>query len=153
MNDSDLETTYRLHLHRTIKASADQAFHAMADPDQLVRWFTTEAHTDLKKGGAYSNARGDRGVFLEIANPTRLTFTWDNPEHCPGSVVTLTFRNASRERVLVRLLHRELRSPAEVDHMRERWQWTLTNLKLFLEENRTISLEEWRQMSRPRGRE
>lgn len=149
--NADAERTYRLHLHRTIKASAEQAFRALTEPEQLSRWFTTDAQVDLRKGGEYSNSEGDRGRYLEIHPPTRLTFTWDNPEHCPGSIVTLTFRDVARERVLVRLLHRELKSEADVDHMREGWQWALTNLKYYLEEGRTITFEEWRELPRKRG--
>jgi uncharacterized protein YndB with AHSA1/START domain len=149
--ENESAPTYRLHLHRTIKATAEQAFRAFADPEQLSQWFTKEAHSDLQKGGAYSNADGDRGTYLDINAPTRLTFTWDNPEHCPGSIVTLTFRDAAKGRVLVRLLHRELKSAADVDHMREGWQWALTNLKYFLEESRTITFEEWQQLPRRKG--
>ena len=139
---------YRLHLHRTIKASAEEAFRAVTDAGLLSRWFTTNAQVDLQKGGAYSNGDGDCGVYLDVTPPTRVTFTWENPRHCPGSIVTLTFRNVARERVLVRLLHRDLKSQEEVDHMREGWQWALTNLKLFLEENRTITFEEWKEQKK-----
>ena len=66
--------------------------------------------------------------------------------------MTLTFRDVAKERVLVRLLHRELKSAADVDHMREGWQWALTNLKLFLEEGRTITFEEWQQLPSKPGR-
>ncbi len=140
------EGTYRLHLHRTIKASANAAFGAFTDPALLLRWFTAQAEVDLRKGGKYSNADGDQGEYLEVDPPRQLTFTWDNPQHCPGSIVTLTFRDAAKERVLVRLLHRELKSAADVDHMREGWQWALTNLKLFLEAGQTITFDEWRQL-------
>lgn len=151
MNDLVPKTTHRLHLHRTIKASAEQAFRAFSDPELLTRWFTTDAQVDLRKGGEYANADGDRGAYLDIHAPTRLSFTWNNPQHCPGSIVTLTFRDVARGRVLVRLLHRELKSEAEVDQMREGWQWALTNLKYFLEEGRTITFEEWQQSSKRRG--
>jgi uncharacterized protein YndB with AHSA1/START domain len=143
--EKDPDRTHRLHLHRTINASAERAFHACTDPEALSQWFSRDAQVDLQKGGAYSNADGDSGAFVEIAPPNRVTFTWDNPEHCPGSIVTLSFRDASRERVLVRLIHRDLRSEEEVNHMREGWQWALANLKLFLEEGRTITFEAWQQ--------
>ena len=137
--------THRLHLHRTIKASAEDAFRAFTDPELLSRWFTTNAQVNLQKGGRYSNADGDQGEFLEVDPPRQVTFTWDNPGHCPGSIVTITFRNTARDRVLVRLLHRELKSEDEVGHMREGWQWALTNLKFLLEEGRTITIEDWQQ--------
>ena len=146
------EGTHRLHLHRTIKASAAEAFRAFTDADLLSHWFTTRAEVEARKGGRYRNADGDQGEYLEVNPPHQLTFTWDNPQHCPGTIVTLTFRDVAKERVLVRLLHRELKSAADVDHMREGWQWALTNLKLFLEEGRTITFEEWQQLPSKLGR-
>jgi len=146
------EGTHRLHLHRTIQASAAEAFRALTDPVLLSQWFTTRAEVDLRKGGRYHNADGDQGVFLEVDPPRQVTFTWENPEHCPGTIVTLTLRDAARGRVLVRLLHRRLASPADVDHMREGWQWALTNLKLFLEEGTAITFEDWQKLTnRSRG--
>ncbi len=139
---------FRLHLHRTIKTSSAEAFRAVTEAELLSRWFTTSAEVDLRKGGQYSNADGDQGKYLEVDPPRQVTFTWDNPGHCPGSVVTLTFRDAAKGRVLVRLLHRALKSADEVNHMREGWQWALANLKLFLEEGRTITFEDWQTQSR-----
>jgi uncharacterized protein YndB with AHSA1/START domain len=143
--EKDPNRIHRLHLHRTINTTAQQAFRALTDPEILSQWFTKDAQVDLQKGGAYSNADGDRGVFLEAVPPQRVTFTWDNPRHCPGSIVTVTIREASRGRVLVRLIHRDLKSEEEVNHMREGWQWALSNLKFFLEEGRTMTFEAWQQ--------
>jgi len=77
--ENETAPTYRLHLYRTIKASAEQAFRAFTDPELLFRWFMTSAQTDLRKDSQYSNADGDRDTYLEINAPNRLTFTWDNP--------------------------------------------------------------------------
>lgn len=147
MPEQEVTSTHRLHLNRTIKTSAEQAFRAFTDPGQLSRWFTTRAVVDLRVGGSYLNADGDCGKYLEINPPTQLTFTWDNPEHCPGSILTLTFDDAAPGQVLVKLLHHDLKSEDEVNHMREGWEWALTNLKLFLEEGKTITYEDWQKLT------
>ena len=145
------EVSFRLHLHRTIKATAEAAFRACSDAELLARWFTTRAQVDLQTGGKYSNADGDCGTYLSIEPPHLLSFTWENPRHCPGSIVTLTFRDVARGRMLIRLLHRDLKSADEVNHMRDGWQCALTNLKLFLEEGKTITFEDWQKLPRKRG--
>ncbi|MGD8395089.1 MAG: SRPBCC domain-containing protein [Candidatus Eiseniibacteriota bacterium] len=138
--------TFELGMQRTIRASRTAAFEAFTAADQLGTWFTRRAEVDLRVGGAYENADGDRGTFLAIERPRRLRFTWDNPQHCPGTMVEVTFEaaeTASRGTVVVRLRHRKLRSREDRESMLEGWSWALDSLRSYLETGRPITHEAW----------
>ena len=75
----------------TIKASAEQIFEALTDPDQRIKWWgakgrfqTTHMESDLRPGGRWSMrgiGMGGRpfnvvGEYRSIERPHLLVFTW-----------------------------------------------------------------------------
>lgn len=134
---------HALHLESAIAAPRAEAWRAFTDAGALSTWFTTGAEVDLRPGGAYRNGDGDRGEFLAVEAPRHLRFTWDNPGHCPGTVVDVSFEEAGDGGTLVRLAHEGLESAEAAGHMREGWEWALANLGLWLEEGRTVTFEAW----------
>lgn len=131
-------------VQRTIAAPAEAVYAALTEPTQLSRWFTQEAQGDLRVGGGYRNADGDRGEYLVLDPPRRLRFTWENPDHCPGTVVQADIASKGPSKATVRLEHAKLPDRKGFDDMKEGWGWALDNLKSFLETGETVDFEVWR---------
>jgi uncharacterized protein YndB with AHSA1/START domain len=135
-----------LMLEKVIGSSIEKAFEAFTNPDILSRWFTKSASADLRVGGRYSNADGDHGKFLALDPPRRLTFTWENAAHCPGTVVNVFF-SGSKENpehgIRVTLEHSGLAGEKEYGDMKSGWSWALDSLKSFLETGKPITHEVW----------
>ncbi|MCC6158159.1 MAG: SRPBCC domain-containing protein [Deltaproteobacteria bacterium] len=88
---------------RRFAASADRVFAAWLDPAAAMRWFgpgqgeVVRAEFDAQVGGRFSIVQrrngadiDHTGVYLEIAAPRRLVFTWGiAPESGEGSRVAI----------------------------------------------------------------
>lgn len=88
---------------RRFDAPADRVFAAWLDPDAAMRWFgpgqgeVVRAEFDAQVGGRFSIVQrrngadiDHTGVYLEIAAPRRLVFTWGiAPESGEGSRVAI----------------------------------------------------------------
>lgn len=135
---------HKLRLTQTINVSAKKAFEAFTEPTHLSKWFTTEARADLRVGGRYSNGDGDCGEFLEVDPQRKISFTWENEKHCPGTVVNVVFTE-SGDRVEVFLEHTRLSSQEDIRDMETGWSWALDSLKSYLESGRAIPFEEWQK--------
>lgn len=62
---------------RRIAASVERAYNAWAEAEEMSRWFTSEAQQDVRPGGRYSNADGDRGEYTAVEPNRLLAFTWE----------------------------------------------------------------------------
>jgi uncharacterized protein YndB with AHSA1/START domain len=138
-----LNGSHEVKEERLIRADSDSVFVAFTDEKLLSTWFTSHAKVDLRVGGEYSNGDHDRGIYLKIDRPRRLRFTWENPQHCPGTEIDITFDQAGDRLTTVTLRHRNLGSEEYAAHMRSGWAWALDNVKLFLETGQTVSYEAW----------
>lgn len=147
------DRTFEVNVSRTIPLPRARAFRAFTDATSVSTWFTTKATQDVRVGGAYRNADGDRGTYLAITPPRRLRFTWDNPEHAPGSVVEVTFTPKDRGRTTVRVTHGRLADRRAVEGMRVGWTWALASLATFAATGRGLPYATWdarRQATRTR---
>lgn len=88
----------------TISRTPRRVFKGLTKPSELNAWFTQGAKVDLRVGGSYRNLDHDKGKFLEIVPNERLRFTWDNPQHAPGTVVEILLKNVGGKTVLT-LIH------------------------------------------------
>jgi uncharacterized protein YndB with AHSA1/START domain len=134
---------FELSVQRTIGAPVERAFAAWAEPARLNGWFTSAAEQDFREGGRYQNGDDDRGEFRKIVPQQLIRFTWENPQHRPGSVVEVQFEDKGAEKSTVRLTHSRLSSPEEVENLREGWSWALDSLKSYLETGKGISYDTW----------
>jgi uncharacterized protein YndB with AHSA1/START domain len=130
--------TFTISLQRTIQTTAEKAFQALTEPTVLSQWFTHLAQAELSMGVRYSNADGDRGKYLILDRPRRIRFTWDNPDHCPGTLVEITITTRPDSRVVVHLDHTEIGTKAGYEDMKKGWAWALDCLKSFLETGKPI---------------
>lgn len=134
-----------IRLSRTVAAAPEAAWDAFLLPRHVSKWFTTKAKAKLVVGGRYENADGDRGEYLVLDRPRRVRFTWDNPGHCPGTVVSVSFTPKDDGRTLVRLTHRGLETEKDRAEMREGWSWALDSFRSWLETGKPITFEEWKK--------
>ncbi len=120
-----------------------RAFRAWAEAKQVGAWFTTKARQDVRVGGRYAYADGDRGTFTAVRPGRRIAFTWDDPKHCPGTRVEVTFAPKGRGRSVVAVTHSRLANAKAVRDMRTAWTWGLFSLASYLETGRPVPYAEW----------
>jgi uncharacterized protein YndB with AHSA1/START domain len=134
---------FQVSVQRTIRTSRKKAYEACTDPRILSKWFTRAAKAQLRVGGAYSNTDGDQGTFLRLEPSKRVSFTWDNPKHCPGTTVEITFAARDGGRTAIRVQHTKIRTKPEREEMKEGWSWAMDSLKSYLETGKPIRHEDW----------
>lgn len=133
-----------LKLTRKIKLPSSEVFKAYSNAALLSQWFTTNAKVDFKVGGRFSNDDRDEGEYLEIIPDNLIKFTWENKDHCPGTIVEVKLNPLSENETEVTITHSEIKTEPEVLDMKEGWSWSLDCVKLFLEEGKKINFEEWK---------
>lgn len=147
--DPGLRDAAEVHAPRTLVVAATvarparDAFELFSRPEHASRWFSTRHEAELRPGGRYRNADGDCGEFIAVDPPHRLEFTWENPGHCPGTLVEVEFRSPTGDATAVTLRHHRLASAEHVAEMRRGWSWALDSFKSFAESGEPISFERW----------
>jgi uncharacterized protein YndB with AHSA1/START domain len=93
----------------------EDAWRAVTDPDELERWFAPEVDIDLRKGGRVvvreEDGESREGTVVEVDEPSRWVFTWDDGEDDTGSTVEITVepvRRGTRIHVVERIGERDL---------------------------------------------
>jgi uncharacterized protein YndB with AHSA1/START domain len=133
---------FAVNVSRTISVPVERAWQAWADPAEMSAWFTTNATQDFREGGSYDNGDGDKGIYKKIVPNERLHFTWENENHCPGSMVIVEFISKN-DKTTVAITHEKLPDKAGCEDMKKGWTWALTSLKSYLETGSPISYESW----------
>jgi uncharacterized protein YndB with AHSA1/START domain len=136
-----------LLISKIIGVNVRRVFEAYTLESELSTWFSTNAKIDLKVGGKYSNGDRDEGKYLEIFPQKKLVFTWENRDHCPGTIVEIDFEEIEENKTLVTIQHKDLKSKEDIEHMKEGWEWSLDNLKSYLEIGKIISFEDWKKVN------
>ncbi|MBS1715283.1 MAG: SRPBCC domain-containing protein [Armatimonadetes bacterium] len=145
--------SFAVNVSRTMAVGPEAAFEAWTSSDAWNAWFTTEAQIDFREGGSYANADKDRGVYRRIrpvgppngqGEVARIDFTWENPEHCPGSSVSVQFLVKGEGKTQVAVTHHKLPDSRGCEDMKEGWTWALTSLKSWLESGKPVRFEDWK---------
>jgi uncharacterized protein YndB with AHSA1/START domain len=134
---------HTITISKEIISPRDTTFNAFTQPDELSRWFTTDARGNPVPGEKYSNADNDEGEYIEVNPSEKVSFTWENKEHCPGTFVEVEFTEESPGKTIVTLKHSKLPDEAGAMDMKKGWTWALTSLKSYLEEGKSITYNEW----------
>jgi uncharacterized protein YndB with AHSA1/START domain len=93
-----------LEMVREIRATPEQVFRALTDPEELMKWWSargmlTRAHTNLRPGGEYrleflspdGEAAWVKGQYQVVEPPRRIVKTWFNSKF-PDLRNTVEFR-------------------------------------------------------------
>ena len=134
---------------RVFDAPRNLVFRAWTDPKQLVKWFAPEGFSvaflemDVRPGGAWRKCMRSpegleywrRGVYLEVAKPERLVFTYisddpaSDPEH--ETVVTMIFEDQG-DKTLMTFRQQEFESVAARDSHRFGWASCMERFSAYL---------------------
>jgi len=145
--------SFCINVSKTVQAAPDVVFAAWTTPEGLDSWFSSGTTLNLTIGGSYINDDQDKGQFKKIipigqirnsqGEVGRLEFTWENEEHCPGSLVTVQFVDKGSGRTGVLITHDKLPGPEGCQSMKKGWSWALESLKSFLETGKRIRYDDW----------
>ena len=138
-----------LKIERVFDAPRSLVFKAWIEPQHLIRWFgprgfTVPSYTlDPRPNGSWRccmvSPKGDehwvRGVFREVLEPERLSFTWahKNPDGTLGheTLITVTFSELG-EKTALTLLQETFESVEACDDHRDGWTTSLEILAEYL---------------------
>ncbi|MCF7801895.1 MAG: SRPBCC domain-containing protein [Candidatus Marinimicrobia bacterium] len=127
--DGSFEVSFR----RTLPAPVEWVYAAFTEPELLNRWFTHDAQLDVREGGSYRTGDSDNGVYKKVVPAKRLRFTWENPNHCPGSIVEIQFDAPSTDRCVLSLTHSKIKTQDGYNDMKAGWSDALDSLKALAE--------------------
>jgi uncharacterized protein YndB with AHSA1/START domain len=92
MEEGVVELSDRIEREMTFPARREDVWAAITEPEQLSKWFGTEAELDLRPGGAGVFRWGEievRVTVEEVTPPSRFSYRWE-PSHTPaGGATTL----------------------------------------------------------------
>ena len=121
-------------LTERIRATPDQVFDFLVQPDKLVRWMGREARLDPQPGGEFwVDVTGDdiaRGTYVDVDRPNRVVVTWgwEGSEHVPPGSSTVAFHlTADGDETVVELVHSGLPGGQDDEH-RKGWSHYLPQL-------------------------
>jgi uncharacterized protein YndB with AHSA1/START domain len=117
-----------------IRATPDEVFPYLTDPELLPLWLGELADTDPEPGGRFAIDFGDggkvRGTYVLISPPNRVAFTWGLqgstvlPE---GSSTVEIYLTADGDETIVDLTHRDLPVREQSGH-EAGWEMCLAKL-------------------------
>jgi uncharacterized protein YndB with AHSA1/START domain len=121
----DVVRTGELVMSERIRATPDQVFRYLVEPDKLVRWMGVEAQIDPRPGGAFwLDVTGENiaaGNYVEVDPPHRVVFTWGwegSAEVPPGSSTVAFTLTAEGDETIVELVHSGLPGGQGDEHVR-----------------------------------
>lgn len=147
-------------VERFIRATPQRVFEALTNPNDLERWFFSEARTDPRPGGGYEMTwRSDSdpskdhiriGRYLEFIPGNKLVFEWAAPprsdpaadctacgdlHHVGTTIVTVTLA-AENDGTRVRLVHtgwkKDERTRASRNSHNDGWSYYVDHLGAYL---------------------
>jgi uncharacterized protein YndB with AHSA1/START domain len=90
--EGPVELQDRIEREMTFAAGREDVWAAITQPEQIRKWFGTEAELDLRPGGAGVFRWGEievRVTVEEVSPPSRFSYRWE-PSHTPsGGPTTL----------------------------------------------------------------
>jgi uncharacterized protein YndB with AHSA1/START domain len=124
---------YNICVTKTIAAPLDRTYAAWTDATTLGKWFGKAAEAEVKDGGGYRTAEGDRGTFKRVRANKDLRFTWEHPDHGPSSIVDVVFQDKGKGKTGVMVTHDRIQGRPAADGLRAAWGKALDALKALLE--------------------
>lgn len=117
-----------------VRATPDQVFDFLIQPDKLVRWMGEQVRIDPQPGGEFwVHVTGDdvaSGAYVAVDRPHRvvLTWGWEGSDHVPPGSSTVSFElTADGDETVVELVHSGLPGGQDDEH-RTGWRYYLPRL-------------------------
>jgi uncharacterized protein YndB with AHSA1/START domain len=124
---------YSICSTKTIAAPVVAVYDAWRYAKRLSAWKGAESTVDLREGGTFANAAGDRGTFLRVRDGKDLRFSWDHASFATGSLVDVLFADKGQSKSGVTLNHSRIQSRRDADDLRAGWAVALAALKQVTE--------------------
>ncbi len=133
-----------------IKASAEQVWQALVDPEWTQRYFYgTRVEYDLRPGGSFRSLAGDSddvlvdGEVISADSPRKLVQTWRflyDPELAAEGSTRVTWEIEVGEGGVTKLtvIHDLEGAPKTAEHVAGGWSYILSGLKTLLEVGRPM---------------
>lgn len=151
-----------LEIDRTFDAPRQLVWRLWRDPEHLVRWHGPEGcaliqcEQDFRVGGRWrrtmssgpGHAHVIHGEYLELAEPSRLSFTYINEYDGFETVVTMDFLEAPGGRT--RMLFRQTPFINREERDGHAWGWT-SSFELLARYLPRFIDDDWRPKGRPRS--
>jgi len=141
-NDEILEIERVVRMRLALPVDREIAFDAWTVSTDLVEWLPHWVEMQVAEGEGFSMGWDGyegvwTGIYLEVARPERLVFTWVPPEGVfpSGSyetVVTLTFEEVEEGRTSLVLEHSGFREPGELESQLQAWRGYMFALRAHL---------------------
>ena len=144
---AEVDTTY-------IRATADQVWDALTDPELTGRFWGHAQISDWTVGSRVEHVRVDGsgiadavGAVVEVDQPRRLAFTFDDPANADDptiepSLVTFDIES-SHDIVKLVVTHTRLHGTEELRVVGEGWPTVMANLKTLLETGDVLPQAPW----------
>jgi uncharacterized protein YndB with AHSA1/START domain len=121
---------------KSIKASATRCFAAFADAKSLNAWFGPEHDIDLREGGHWRNADGNRASIRKVNDGRNIRLLAEDEGLTLPTPVEIKFesrRTSKGDHCTVMVSIDRLQTRAEADGYRRAWSEALDKLKEFVE--------------------
>ncbi|HXH60688.1 MAG TPA: SRPBCC domain-containing protein [Fimbriimonadaceae bacterium] len=126
------DRTYAITVQRTVDAGAKACWGAFTTAKGLNKWFASKTRVDLKVGGRYTAAGGDKCTYKKIVPDKRLVMTWEHPKHTPGSEVEVLI-TPKRGKTTVEVSHRKIAKKSEADELKKAWSGVMDDFRSYVE--------------------
>lgn len=127
------DSKFALDVHRTIAAPVEDCWAAFTTAKGLGGWFNSKVKVDLRVGGTYTGAGGDKCTYKAIVKNKRLRMTWENPKHSPGSIVEVSFQKVNETRTRVSVAHTKIANRAEMLDLKKAWSEIMDDYREYVE--------------------
>ena len=117
---------------KSIKASAKDCFAAFSTAKALNAWYGPKNDIDLREGGSWRNADGNRATFKKVNPGKNIRLIAEDEGLSWPTPVEIKFE-ASAARCTVMVAVERLQTRAEADGYRRAWGEALDRLKTFVE--------------------
>lgn len=121
---------------KSIKASAKKCFEAFADARSLNAWFGPKHDVDLREGGHWRNADGNRATIRKLNPGKNIRLLAEDEGLTLPTPVEIKFEGqttAKGDKCTVMVSIERLQTRAEADGYRRAWGEALERLKSHLE--------------------
>lgn len=123
---------YTICATKSVKATPERCQAAFADAKALDVWLGPKHVADIRDGGAFSNADGNRASVKKVNPGKTIKLIWQQPDAAPDTPVEVKFQPAGAK-TTVMVTHERLQTRADADGFRRAWGEALERLKAAIE--------------------
>lgn len=133
----------KLEVEKFINSSPRNFYNNFTVPEQATIWQQMEVKASVTIGGSFENENGDKWTYTELRPFERVAFKWNRNDLSPGSDVTINIILIDYETIKILVEHTDIHDENSLKQLKEYWEWTLDNIKAFLETGYPLNKNDW----------